>query len=416
MTARRPPPSYEETLGRGEDALNMSPFSSTPGRPNGAAPVPAPAVDYSSNRSSAHHGGERRRSGGGGGGGGGGGVSASLISEIQQSLHGTGFKVVYYPPHKGRPQERMVWMNKTETEFALVKNAKSSVRNFIGKKIVHPVASLLTVTLGVPPSEIYLSRDSTGGRSSSGPWRLSNHVPDPRLTIRLRFSTDTVDFEGCTPDESNALFAILSPYARSMPHPAKGAISEYAGAPRRSSPRPAAAAVRENGGGRPALDEGSDPLEVSYKANPIPVQNPAIPNGGVPRRQRSNLRDMMQQGSEYDKSREVFLAHNDLDDGVDAAAVALKPYTLAEVSGAVPQTPSCYVHREDEITRLAEALGPGGGTGVIGGATTVIFDSVANGKSVLAAAAMQDPRVQAAFPGGVIWLRAGHSAADRLLR
>ncbi|CBJ26777.1 expressed unknown protein [Ectocarpus siliculosus] len=283
----------------------------------------------------------------------------------------------------------MVWMNKTETEFALVKNAKSSVRNFIGKKIVHPVANLLTVTLGVPPSEIYSSRDSAGGRSSSGPWRLSNHVPDPRLTIRLRFSTDTVDFEGCTQDESNALFAILSPYARS--HPAKGAISAYASAPRRLSPRPAAAAVRGNSGGRPALDEDSDPLEASYKANPIPVQNPAIPNGGVPRRQRSNLRDMMQQGSEYDKSREVFLADDDLDNGVDAAAVALKPYTLAEVSGAVPQTPSCYVHREDEITRLAEALGPGGGAGVIGGATTVIFDSVANGKSVLAAAAMQRP-------------------------
>lgn len=35
---------------------------------------------------------------------------------------------------------------------------------------------------------------------------------------------------------------------------------------------------------------------------------------------------------------------------------------------------------------------------------------------MLAAAAMQDPRVQAAFPGGVIWLRAGHSAAGRLLR
>ncbi|CAN0163846.1 unnamed protein product, partial [Ectocarpus sp. 8 AP-2014] len=315
--------------------------------------------------------------------------------------------VVFYPPQKGRPQERMVWMNKTETEFALVKNAKSSVRNFIGKKIVHPVANLLTVTLGVPPSEIYSSRDSTGGRSSSGPWRLSNHVPDPRLTIRLRFSTDTVDFEGCTQDESNALFAILSPYARSMPHPAKGAINEYAGAPPRMS------SGRGNGGGRSALDKDSDPLEVSYKANPIPVQNPAIPNGGGPRRQRSNLRDMMQQGSEYDKSREVFLADDDLDNGVDAAAVALKPYTLAEVSGAVPQTPSCYVHREAEITRWVVCLempptffcclplttlvcrhhpwycffsgragagGPGGGTGVIGGATTVIFDSVANGK------------------------------------
>lgn len=36
-----------------------------------------------------------------------------------------------------------------------------------------------------------------------------------------RFSTDTVDIEGCTPDESNALFAILSPYATAMPHPSK---------------------------------------------------------------------------------------------------------------------------------------------------------------------------------------------------
>lgn len=53
----------------------------------------------------------------------------------------------------------------------------------------------------------------------------------------------------------------------------------------------------------------------------------------------------------YDASREVFLADEDLDNGVDAAAAALKPYTLAEVSGAVPQTPTCYVHREEENDR-----------------------------------------------------------------
>lgn len=47
----------------------------------------------------------------------------------------------------------------------------------------------------------------------------------------------------------------------------------------------------------------------------------------------------------------MFLADDDLDNGVDAAAAALKPYTLAEVSGAVPQTPTCYVHREKETTR-----------------------------------------------------------------
>lgn len=29
---------------------------------------------------------------------------------------------------------------------------------------------------------------------------------------------------------------------------------------------------------------------------------------------------------------------------------------------------------------------------------------------------MQDPRVQAAFPGGVMWLRAGRAAAGRLPR
>lgn len=61
--------------------------------------------------------------------------------------------------------------------------------------------------------------------------------------------------------------------------------------------------------------------------------------------------NVQQQPAEYDASREVFLADDDLDNGVDAAAAALKPYTLAEVSGAVPQTPTCYVHREKETTR-----------------------------------------------------------------
>ncbi|CAN0240104.1 unnamed protein product, partial [Hapterophycus canaliculatus] len=124
-------------------------------------------------------------------------------------------------------------------------------------------------------------------------------------------------------------------------------------------------------------------LEPPYRTNPTQGQyqsNVSLPNRGAPTRQRSNLRDMMQQPAEFDASRDVFLADDDLNNGVDAAAAALKPYTLAEVSGAVPQTPACYVYREAETTRLAEALVPGGETGAIGGATTVVFDTVANGK------------------------------------
>lgn len=40
----------------------------------------------------------------------------------------------------------MAWMNKNETEFALLKNVKSSVKNFIGKKIVHQLADLKSVS------------------------------------------------------------------------------------------------------------------------------------------------------------------------------------------------------------------------------------------------------------------------------
>lgn len=75
------------------------------------------------------------------------------------------------------------------------------------------------------------------------------------------------------------------------------------------------------------------------------------------------------------------MADDDLDNGVDAAAAALKPHTLAEVSGAVPQTPPCYVARPEETSRLVSALDPEyDGYAALGGATTVIFDSVANGK------------------------------------
>lgn len=39
-----------------------------------------------------------------------------------------------------------------------------------------------------------------------------------------------------------------------------------------------------------------DELEPSYRGNPVPVNyqsNAPLPNGGVPKKQRSNLRDMM---------------------------------------------------------------------------------------------------------------------------
>lgn len=98
-----------------------------------------------------------------------------------------------------------------------------------------------------------------------------------------------------------------------------------------------------------------------------------------------------QQPAEYEEARLAFLAEPELDNGVDAAAAVLKPHTLAEVSGAVPQMPPCYVERVVETRRLVEVLVPadfvgreGGGEKEIvdtgGGATTVIYDAVANGK------------------------------------
>eukprot|EP00903_Cladosiphon_okamuranus_P015184 g14038.t1 len=412
--ARRPPPSYEETTRRGEEALMDSPYNSHAGagRPNGGAGA---AYNLNSNRSGGSPvvDGGRRSSGG---------SQAAATSDMRQSLHGPGLKVVYYPPQRGKPEERMAWMNKQETEFALLKNAKSSVKHFMSsKKIIHQLADLKTVTRGVPPSEIYAARNfqtSPAIGQAGRTWRLNDHVPDARLTIRLRFAKGTVDIEGCTPNESMALYAILSQYAAAGQDPFAST--------RRPSPRPTArqpdlssvgGAHPETIGAHVAFEEEND-LDPSYKPTPGPsVQMPGrgLQNGG-PTRQRSNLRAMIQQPAEFEASRELFLADEDQDNEVDAAAAALKPYTLAEVSGAVPQTPTCYVHREKETTRLAEALLPGNDDGAIGGATTVIFDAAANGKSVLAAAAMQDPRVQAAFPGGVIWLRAGHSAAGRLLR
>lgn len=82
MEGRRPPPSYEETLGRGEDALNDSPFNSNVGRSNGGGAGAA----YNSNRSGGSPvvGGGRRSSGG---------SQAAAIADIRQSLHGTGYKV-----------------------------------------------------------------------------------------------------------------------------------------------------------------------------------------------------------------------------------------------------------------------------------------------------------------------------------
>lgn len=52
------------------------------------------------------------------------------------------------------------------------------------------------VTLGVPASEICSARNfpaspRTVGHQAGRAWRLSEHVPDPRLTIRLRCE------EGC---------------------------------------------------------------------------------------------------------------------------------------------------------------------------------------------------------------------------
>lgn len=81
MEGRRPPPSYEETLGRGEDALNESPFNSNAGRSNGGA-----GAGFSSNRSGGSPvvGGARRSTGG---------SQAAATSDIKQSLHGPGFKV-----------------------------------------------------------------------------------------------------------------------------------------------------------------------------------------------------------------------------------------------------------------------------------------------------------------------------------
>ncbi|CAN0427889.1 unnamed protein product [Laminaria digitata] len=106
-----------------------------------------------------------------------------------------------------------------------------------------------------------------------------------------------------------------------------------------------------------------------------------MPNGGaMKKRQRSNLRDMMEQEGRYDDAVDAFLGDPNLDSGIDPVAVALRPHTLAEVSGAIPQTPTCYVPRVDDLTRLGDALVPDWGTGKIGGATTVIFDPVANGK------------------------------------
>lgn len=53
--------------------------------------------------------------------------------------------------------------------------------------------------------------------------------------------------------------------------------------------------------------------------------------------------------------------------------MALKPYTLAEVSGAVPQTPICYVHREEETTRW------GGGSGGRGCVVVALVAGVVGG-------------------------------------
>lgn len=316
-----------------------------------------------------------------------------------------GVKVVKYSQARGKPEERTVWTDLEANEFVLMNNLK-----FVGKRKAHLLAELKTVTLGVPASELW--RDGgmppTPGAVEVTTRRLRDHVPDPHNTLRLRFAHATVDMAGYTLEETHALYAVLNKYATA---PASASRSPVG--PPRAVPVQPSSVVGPNSMGVFNSYHGD-----RSRPGPISVNNNNLPNGGgLQRKQRSTLRDMIQQPEEYDLAREAFLADDDLDNGVDAAAAALKPHTLAEVSGAVPQTPPCYVARPEETSRLVSALDPEyDGYAALGGATTVIFDSVANGKSVLAAAAMQDTRVQRSFPGGIIWLRAGRGAEGRLLR
>lgn len=75
MAQRVPPPSYDETLARGEDALTASPFNSNTGRPV--------SLDYRSTPRVSPTAGGRRGSGGG----------AATAPDVMQSLRGPGFKV-----------------------------------------------------------------------------------------------------------------------------------------------------------------------------------------------------------------------------------------------------------------------------------------------------------------------------------
>lgn len=86
MANRRPPPTYEETLGRGEDALNSSNRMSVGGG-GGFVPGAVPGDYRSNNRTSGASPGGRM------GNGGAAGALQAATAEIRQSLHGRGFRV-----------------------------------------------------------------------------------------------------------------------------------------------------------------------------------------------------------------------------------------------------------------------------------------------------------------------------------
>ncbi|CAM9508051.1 unnamed protein product [Ascophyllum nodosum] len=418
--SRRPPPSYNDTVALG--TVGISTFATT-----GGSDVRPPRTHYSSTpvQSRLRPTNSQQQSAGS--------AEPPTVENTLKALKSNGIRVIYYPPQRGKPEERRAWSD--EKDFVLI----SKGMNLRGKKkLVHHLADLQAVTLGLQNLDFWAN-----GATGSANRRLGDHLPDPQSTLRLRFARDTtVDIACMTMAQTQAMYKVFSekasatnfgtrvgagdPFASNSTsassmtaamHMAGGPASPFQSLPGGGTGRRAATLDS----GRPVMtgSRGSTPARTGRDRGGTGSGSRGgnrgrVPNGG-PKRTRSNLRDMMEQETEYLESRQAFLGP-ETDDGVDPALTALRPHTLAEVSGAVPQTPACYIVRERESARLAEALAPDPAIEPFGGATTVIFDTVANGKSVLAAAAMQDPRVQGAFPGGVIWLRAGKSAAGKLLR
>jgi hypothetical protein len=97
-----------------------------------------------------------------------------------------------------------------------------------------------------------------------------------------------------------------------------------------------------------------------------------------------------------------------------ALVVGVEPQPrVGGVRGAVPELPPNYVVRPELLGRLRAALldGTGGGPRRVG-----MWGMGGSGKSVLAAALVQDPAVRRQFPDGLAWVRLESPTGDPAAR